>query len=196
MACLNRSFNPYYLPMVTNMTKLNQWIKIAAMTAILCISVYLVPPIIVFGGVPLTIQTFIIFLIAYLFTPKDALWTLSLYILIGVMGLPVFSGGSSGLTALLGPTGGFLMMFPLVTYLIARFKSKDKHMAVDLLVTFGFGIVLLYAVSAIWLSYVLSMTYIQGITLLLPFVPLDILKVVIAHTVYQKMPSVYELSTH
>lgn len=182
--------------MVTNMTKLNHWIKIAAMTAILCISVYLVPPIIVFGGVPLTIQTFIIFLIAYLFTPKDALWTMSLYILIGVMGLPVFSGGSSGLTTLLGPTGGFLMMFPLVAYLIARFKSKDKHMAVDLLVTFGFGIVLLYAVSAIWLSYVLSMSYIQGITLLLPFVPLDILKVVIAHTVYQKMPSVYELSTH
>gem|GEM_PF-6273149 len=69
-------------------------------------------------------------------------------------------------------------------------------MAVDLLVSFGFGIVLLYAVSAIWLSYVLSMSYIQGITLLLPFVPLDILKVVIAHTVYQKMPSVYELSTH
>lgn len=182
--------------MVTNMTKLNHWIKIAAMTAVLCISVYLVPPIVVFGGVPLTIQTFVIFLIAYLFNKTDAFLTLVLYLFIGVLGLPVFSGGTGGLSAILGPTGGFLVMFPIIAYLISSFKSKDKHRVYDILMTFGFGILLLYGFSALWLAYVLNVSYLNAIVILLPFVPIDIFKIVIAHTVYTKMPSVYELSTH
>jgi biotin transport system substrate-specific component len=178
------------------MTKLNHWIKIAAMTAVLCTSVYLVPPIVVFGGVPLTIQTFVIFLIAYLFNKTDAFLTIALYLLIGLLGLPVFSGGTSGLSAILGPTGGFLVMFPVVAYLISSFKSNDKNPLYDILITVGFGIVLLYGFSAVWLAYVLNISYLKAILILLPFVPLDIFKIVIAHTVYQKMPSIYELSTH
>ena len=178
------------------MTKLQRLLKIAAMTAILCISVYLVPPILVFGSVPFTIQTFVIFMIAFMLHKEDACLTLVLYLLLGTIGLPVFSGGQSGLSAILGPTGGFLILFPVVTYLIASFKSKNKSFFHDMILSFLIGIVLLYALSAIWLSYVLSISYIQGLLILLPFVPLDIMKIVVAHTVYKKMPSLYELSTH
>jgi biotin transport system substrate-specific component len=179
-----------------DMTKLNQMIRIAAMTAVLCVSVYAVPPIIVFGSVPFTIQTFVIFLIAFLFNKNDAFMTVTLYLMLGLLGLPVFSGGTSGLSAILGPTGGFLVLFPIVTYGISRFKSKDKRFVHDFLMTFFFGIVILYGFSAIWLAYVLSLSYLNALLILLPFVPLDIIKVLIAHTVYRKMPSLYELSTH
>lgn len=178
------------------MNKLNRLVKIAAMTAVLCISVYVVPPILVFGSVPFTIQTMVIFMIAYLFNKTDAFLILILYVILGIIGLPVFSGGQSGLSAILGPTGGFLVLFPFVAYGISMFKSKNKVWFIDYLITFLFGIVFLYGLAAIWLATVLSMNYFNALLILLPFVPLDLVKMVIAHTVYSKMPSLYELSTH
>ncbi|MCU0104702.1 biotin transporter BioY [Acholeplasma vituli] len=178
------------------MSSLNRLIKIAAMTAVLCISVYLIPPILLFGGVPFTIQTMVIFLIAYLFNKTDALLIVLLYLVIGLFGLPVFSNGQSGLSAILGPSGGFLVGFPLITYAIASLKSKDKNVVQDWIVTILFGVIILYGGAALWLAYVLEMNYVQALLLLLPFVPFDLIKMVIAHTVYRKMPSLYELSTH
>lgn len=178
------------------MSSLNRLIKIAAMTAVLCISVYLVPPILIFGGVPFTIQTMVIFLIAYLFNKTDAFMIVCVYLLIGILGLPVFSNGHSGISAILGPTGGFLMGFPLIAYLIASFKSKQKRFFWDAIITIMFGIILLYGGSTFWLAYILKMTYFESLLILLPFVPLDLIKMIIAHTVYRKMPSLYESSTH
>lgn len=178
------------------MTKLQRLIKIAAMTAVLCISVYAVPPILVIGQVPFTIQTFMIFLIAYLFDERDAFMIVFLYVGIGLLGLPVFAGGQSGLSAILGPTGGFIVLFPLMAYLIAKFKSIQKNFFYDTIMGSLFGIILLYGLSAIWLAYFVSITYLNALYLLFPFVPLDLIKLVIAHIVYQKMPSFYAISTH
>lgn len=178
------------------MTKLQRLIKIAAMTAVLCISVYAVPPMIIVGQVPFTIQTLMIFLIAYLFDEKDAFMIVMLYIGVGLLGLPVFAGGNSGLSAILGPTGGFIVLFPIIAFLMAKFKSNDKQMLFDTFIGFLFGIVCLYGLAAVWLAYTVSISYVNALLLLFPFVPLDLIKLVIAHTVYQKMPSIYAISTH
>lgn len=178
------------------MTKLQRLIKIAAMTAVLCISIYAVPPILVIGQVPFTIQMFMIYLIAYLFDEQDAFMIVLLYVGVGLLGLPVFAGGQSGLSAILGPTGGFIVLFPCIAFLIAKFKSKQKNLYYDILMGSLFGIILLYGLSALWLAYFVSMSYLNALYLLFPFVPLDLIKLVIAHTVYKKMPSFTAISTH
>ena len=79
------------------------------------------------GPIPITLQTLVIGLIATLYHPKEATLSVLLYLLLGAIGLPVFSGGNSGFRAFIGPTGGFLLFFPLralVTSLIANRKKN------------------------------------------------------------------------
>ncbi len=64
------------------------------------------------GPVPFTLQTFFIMLAGFLLGAKWGFVSVTLYLLLGIAGLPVFSGGSAGAGVLLGPTGGYLIAFP------------------------------------------------------------------------------------
>ena len=64
-------------------------------------------------GVAVTLQTFAIAITAFLLAIKCAVSATVCYILLGVSGLPVFSGFSAGPAVLLGPTGGFIFAFPV-----------------------------------------------------------------------------------
>ena len=76
-------------------------------------------------GVPMTLQTFIIPLIGLIFGSKrDA--AAGAYIAMGALGLPVFAGFSGGIHMLIGPTGGFILSFPLMAYLSGLGKNGGK----------------------------------------------------------------------
>jgi len=66
-----------------------------------------------FGPVPVTLQTVFVLLAGLLLTPGWAAASMGLYLALGVAGLPVFAQGQSGIAAILGPTGGFLLAFPM-----------------------------------------------------------------------------------
>ena len=79
------------------------------------------------GGVPITLQTFGVALVGYLYGARASFQILLAYLLLGVCGLPVFSGLSGGLTHLIGPTGGFLWgFFPLAGLCCAE-KEKRRN---------------------------------------------------------------------
>ncbi len=77
-----------------------------------------------FTPVPITLQTFFIFLAGALLGKYLGALSQLIYLLLGVVGLPVFAKGSSGIGALLGPSGGYLVGFIpaafLVGYLLER----------------------------------------------------------------------------
>tara|TARA_R110002096_G_scaffold435927_1_gene664266 strand:+ start:36354 stop:36872 length:519 start_codon:yes stop_codon:yes gene_type:complete len=85
--------------------------------------------------VPLTLQTVAILLVALLLPMKYALFSVGLYIALGAVGVPVFSGGRSGVDVITGSTGGFIIGFmvaaAVVSYLTAkiRYNVKDKKVA-------------------------------------------------------------------
>ena len=110
-----------------------------------------------------------------------------LYLILGAIGLPIFSYGQGGFDKLIGPTGGFLLLFPIVAYLISTFKSKDKSIK-DILIAILFSIVVLYPLATLWLSFSLLLDYKQALYIMLPFVPLDILKIVFAYWIYRRLP--------
>jgi biotin transport system substrate-specific component len=164
-------------------------IKISMFSAMLVISVILLPPITVpIIMVPLTLQLFVIVLIGFVLKPVDAFISIIIYVLLGAIGLPVFSQGQGGLSVILGPTGGFIMMFPFVGLGISMFKSKKDHMIYDLSIGILIGIVVLYVMANLWLTYVLNLTYIQGLIPLLIFIPIDLVKIGLAYVVYRKLP--------
>jgi len=94
--------------------------RLALMTAILCITAPLEIPT---GTVPVTLQTFFIALTGAFLGPRDGFIAVLAYLLLGAAGLPVFSGWSGGFGMFMGPTGGFLLAFPLLA-LLCGFARK------------------------------------------------------------------------
>jgi len=99
-----------------------------------------------FGQVPATLQTFFVYLAGLTLDPWTAVGSQALYILLGVVGLPVFASGEAGPQALLGPTAGFLLAFPLAavaeSFIVGGgSKLRDAAaLATGFFVVFGLGI--------------------------------------------------------
>ena len=79
-------------------------------TALICLCAWLIVP---FPGVPFTMQTFAVCLSLLVLGGKKGSAAILAYLMLGLCGLPVFSGFQGGFSALVGPTGGFLMGFLL-----------------------------------------------------------------------------------
>lgn len=85
-----------------------------AVFAALIAAFSLMPPIPVGAlGVPITLQTLAVSLAALCLGPWRGAAAVTLYVLVGAAGLPVFAGGKAGVAVLLGPTGGYLLAFIL-----------------------------------------------------------------------------------
>jgi biotin transport system substrate-specific component len=126
---------------VNNTTKDSILIAMAAVLIVICswISIPLT--------VPVTLQTFAIFAVVGLLGLKRGTFAVMLYILLGTIGLPVFSGFRGGVGILLGNTGGYIVGFifsALVAGLITKYFGRKKavlviSMIAGLLVCYIFG---------------------------------------------------------
>lgn len=140
-----------------------------------------------FSPVPVTLQVFMIYLIVNLLGSYYGVLSCLLYLLLGAIGLPVFAGGSGGVSALIGPLGGFLFAFPLSALFggtISRHVSDSrKRDAVLVVVACAVSLLLIYTIGPAWLwlsegsKMSLRDAYLVGAV---PFVPFDIAKAVFA----------------
>lgn len=104
--------------------------------------------------VPFTMQTFAVCLLAALFGLRRGMWTIACYILLGAAGAPVFSGFKGGLSALLGPTGGYIVGF-LFTALIVGLAAERPGLRVPALAgAMAVGILVCYAFGTAWFMFV------------------------------------------
>lgn len=134
--------------------------------------------------VPFTLQTFAIFLTILVLGTWRGFFVVLTYITLGLVGLPVFSGFKSGIAAIAGPTGGYILGFLLTAIVAGKLLEflPDKRscryfsMFVGLLICYAFGtfwFVSMYTKSAMSFSKALSLCVI-------PFVIPDILKILLA----------------
>lgn len=96
--------------------KLQDLVFIAVMTAALCVIAPFSIPIPV-SPVPISLATFVVYLSVYVLGQKKAAVSVVIYLLIGLVGVPVFSGFSGGPAKLLGPTGGYLIGYLFIALL-------------------------------------------------------------------------------
>ena len=156
--------------------KINELTKMSICIAIICISAYISFPL-PFSPVMITAQTIAINLVALILTPKQSFIVTLLYIILGVFGLPVFSGGTSGFGRIFGPTGGFILGFLIITPLMSYFKGKNYNFKRYLSVTIIIGMIVLYAFGAVFMSVVQSISIVQALSLaVFPFVVGDVFK--------------------
>ncbi|KEH92736.1 BioY family protein [Clostridium botulinum C/D str. BKT12695] len=136
-----------------------------------------------FTTVPITMQVFAIYLSEIILGRKLGFISQIVYLLLGSIGAPVFAHFSGGMQCVLGPTGGFLIGFPIVTYIIGMIPDKKLSVikSISLLII---SIILLYAMGVIQLSIVTKISLSKAIIIgALPFIPLDIVKIIVAYVV-------------
>ena len=150
----------------------------ALMAAVLCVLGPLSVPI---GAIPISLSNLVICFTAWLLGAKFATLSVGIYLLIGLVGLPVFSGYGAGLAKLAGPTGGYLVGYLLLAFIGGLFIEKSHgHPAISAL-----GLVLgdaaCYVLGTAW--FVFQMQCDLGYALAVcvyPFIALDLAKIVIS----------------
>ncbi len=109
------------------------------------------------SAVPFTMQTFAVFLALFLLGGKNGTLAVSVYLLLGAVGAPVFAGFSGGLGVLFGSTGGYLIGFLATALLYWALEEAicNKHIAGAIAVMVA-GLALCYAFGTLWFVAVYS----------------------------------------
>ena len=151
---------------------------ISLCTACLCLGSLFVIPL-PFTAAVLSFQTVFINLTALCLKKKEAVLSVVLYLFMGIIGLPVFSGGSSGVSKLVSPVGGYYFGFLACVFLISLLKGKTPDMKRYLFLTVFIGITVQHIFATVFMSIITSSGLWQSFLIIsLPFIPGDILKAV------------------
>lgn len=162
--------------MNSSVSKTAEMTKIALLVAMNCVSAYIVIPL-PFSLSPIALQTMFVNLVAFLMTPRQTFMTMLVYILIGLAGIPVFTGGTAGPAKLFGPTGGYIFGFMVAAVLISLLRGGEYSFKRYSLIGVGIGIPVIYLLGALQLKFVTGMDWQAAVlTGVLPFVPLDVVK--------------------
>ena len=115
------------------------------------------------GLVPFSLQTLMIGLTASLLGRRVGTWSIIIYLLLGLIGLPVFAGGASGFGVLFGPTGGYLIGFIFASLLIGTLQSRSStnYISTFSINLLGFMVALVFGTA--WLTFAANLTIPQGI---------------------------------
>ncbi len=162
--------------MAKDKSKIHTITECGLFTALICV---LSPIVIPLGPVPFSLSLFVVALAASIADWKESLISVGVFILLGLVGLPVFSGFQGGISALMGPTGGFILSYIPVAALVAL--SGRRGIAVKILFS-ALALLVCYLLGTIWymvLTGISNIRYAVSVCVL-PFVPFDILKFALA----------------
>jgi biotin transport system substrate-specific component len=160
-------------------------------TAVVAASAHVAIPL-PFTPVPLTLQPLAVLGVGLALGPLEGFLAMLAYLAEGAIGLPVFSPtGPGGLAQMLGPTGGFLMAYPLVAAIASGLSQWLSGRVARFLAAFVAGSVamaVLFVLGASWLMHFghlsLHATWIAAVA---PFLPGELVKIVVAAGVYSTL---------
>ena len=154
----------------------------AAMTAVLAQISIPFP-----GGVPLTLQLLSISLCGVVLGSKKGFISIVVYIILGAIGLPVFAGFSGGFQNIIGPTGGFLISFPIVAFIVGLVSEKTDNMYLIFLSTV-LGLVINYSIGTLVFASVTGSSIVVSLTAcVIPFIFTDLVKGILATVIGVKL---------
>ncbi len=141
-----------------------------------------------FSPVPITLQTLFVLLAGILLPPAWASASIALYLFAGIIGLPVFAGGTGGFAVIMGPSGGFLIGFFFAALVVSLLSGYGRKQTARLPALFFIdigalivGTFIIYAWGYPWIIYVLEWDWRLGLVrAVVPYLPGDILKIIAA----------------
>ena len=159
--------------------KTKRLIQCALFTAIICV---ISPFSVMTGPVPVTGTLFALALTAFCTGSMKGATATLIYILAGIIGLPVFSGFKGGMGAIVGPTGGFVFSYVFVVLILGLCKNAKKKSTRVLLCAGALAVC--YVFGIVWYMFVTKAGFMGALMLcVVPFIPFDILKLYGAYMV-------------
>ena len=158
-------------------------------TALMVVSTFISIP----APVPFTFQIFVVFLSRYHYLInhkqlKYSLLSLISYVLLGVAGIPVFSGFQGGIGVLTGPTGGYILGFLFIVLTVGIARKFKRNSNVILLLSMGVGLAMCYLFGSIWYGYVTKTDTLSAFAIcVLPYVIFDVAKLLLAFIISKRL---------
>ena len=152
-----------------------RWMVLASvMAALTAVGAYIHIPI---GPVPIVLTTLFALLAGLLLGSRGGLASMGVYLLVGVMGMPVFAGGKGGFAHLLGPTGGYLFGFVLAAWVTGFISERSRGLLVWEIFAIIAGSLAIYGLGIPWLKVVTKMTWPKTFVVgMVPFLVGDAIK--------------------
>ena len=158
--------------------------RIAMMSGIIAVCSWLTVPFVV----PFTMQTFAVFFALEYLGGRKGLAAVALYILLGIVGLPVFSGFTGGIGHIMGPTGGFIIGFvlsALVFWLGERLAGDSTRGHIALMLV---SLAACYALGTVWFALVYETSALAALcSCVFPFIVPDIIKILLVTLVVKRL---------
>ncbi len=151
------------------------WLALTSVLSIISIPI---------GSVPVTLQVFAFFFMAAFLSPVESLEVSLAYLVLGSIGVPIFAGAQGGIAILLGPTGGYLLSFPLAAFLASFAWRKKGILKITLL---SLSLLVIYALGALVLSFYLKNPLRAFEVGVLPFIWIDAIKIAIAYVLVLRL---------
>jgi len=171
---------------IRQMTLVSLFAALTAVGAFISIPLY---------PVPLTLQTLFTLLSGMTLGCVLGASSQIIYVLLGIVGLPVFAGFKAGIGILFGPTGGFLLGFIISAYIVGRMieLKEEKNIFYYFLVGL-LGTIIIYIIGVAQLSLVTGIGVKKAVAVgMLPFLPGDMLKIIAASFIAHKLKLVTQI---
>ena len=142
-----------------------------------------------FTPVPISFGLVAVYISGILLKPHHAVYSQICYLALGTMGIPVFSGFRGGPGVLFGPTGGYLLVYPVIAWIVAMSLNSEKSRQAERKQSKGIVFlkssiaiciahIILYLGGTTWLSVTTGNSFYASLVLaVFPFIPMDILKI-------------------
>ncbi|MDE6732871.1 MAG: biotin transporter BioY [Oscillospiraceae bacterium] len=170
-----------------NLFTVRVMVFMAIFAAIICIAA---PVSVQVGPIPITLATFAIYLAGAILGGKRGMIAVIVYIMLGAVGLPVFSNFNGGFTALLGPTGGYIIGYIPLVLLTGIFSDMNSKKHWTMIIGMLLGTVALYTFGTAWFMIMTESSLGRALALCaLPFIPGDALKIVCVSAIAMPLKS-------
>jgi len=176
------------------MSKLKQMIFCALFAALTAILSQIAVPI---GAIPINMVHISIFVASGILGGKYATISQVIFLILGIIGIPVFSGFNSGLGYLTGPTGGFIMGYISCAWIVGEGISKvgiKSNLSILIMVA---GLASSYMLGVSWFMYVTEADIITALlTCVFPFLLGDAVKVIISRYIILRLHSLNNVPSY
>jgi len=135
-----------------------------------------------FSPIPFTLGLLGIFFSTFLLGPRLGTISCLIYLLVGIVGVPVFSGFTGGIAVPLGPSGGYLLGYLFIPVCCLPFRNYMTSKLWKILPGLLSGLLFCYLCGTFWLSYQLDLTFGEAFLIgTMPYIPFDIVKLFMAY---------------
>lgn len=153
--------------------KIKQLVVDAMFIALLVVSSFISIPI---NQIPYTLQTLVVFIILLTLPLKDSMLIFVIYLIMGLIGLPVFSGFTSGITPTLGFIIGFIIL-PII-YKILNIIIKIKNQNILNIINLFICLLILNVIGTLFYMFIMNLDFLSSLLIcVVPFILIDVIKI-------------------